>query len=67
MLIRYTGNRTLDYNLSIVSEFEKWLQKLWYGLMLRLYYMQIHRDRFVKDYNKRKKNVYTSQTIYVNK
>lgn len=28
MLIRYTGNRTLDYNLSILSEFEKWLQKL---------------------------------------
>lgn len=29
MLIRFTGNRKLDYNLSILSQFDNWSQNLY--------------------------------------
>lgn len=65
MLIRFIGNRKLDYNLSILSQFDNWPQNLcpdmdWASESINFSffsaeYVQIHSDKFEKYGNKRKR------------
>lgn len=64
MLIRFTGNRKLDYNLSILSPFENWPQNLCPDMdrasdpiiiFFSTEHMRMLTDRFVKYSNKRKR------------
>lgn len=51
MLIRFTGNRILDYNLSILSPFENWPQNLcpdmdWASDSITFFPPQPHADAY---------------------
>lgn len=71
MLIRFTGNRKLDYNLSILSQFDNWSQNLYpdmdteLEILLHFFFLLTeHSEGFVKHGNE--KNAHTFKTIYVN-
>lgn len=62
MLIRFTGNRKLDYNLSILSQLENWPQNLCPdmnrasdSILFLTEHLQIHSDRSVNHSNKRQR------------